>query len=181
MSNESNVCNGVGECIYEICKCNDNATSVSNNCERNATQVPFTSTGLHISEIVIIACACGVGALIFLTLVIVYGISCVYYRTNNKKQYTDLESELLEKWILQRGDLVFGEKIAAGAFGVVFRGTYNKSPVAIKAIPNSNIEEFENEVEILKNLRHPNLVVSFEVQLFLIIIVIHGCVHKRCE
>lgn len=60
------------------------------------------------------------------------------------------------------------EKIGEGGMGVVYRGRYVKNDlrVAVKLLPQDVADEiilarFEREVEILKTLRHPNIVHSF--------------------
>ena len=60
------------------------------------------------------------------------------------------------------------EKIGEGGMGVVYRGRYIKNDrrVAVKLIPEDVADEiilarFEREVELLKGLRHPNIVHSF--------------------
>lgn len=60
------------------------------------------------------------------------------------------------------------EKIGEGGMGVVYRGRYvkNNMRVAVKLLPEDVTDEtilkrFEREVELLKALRHPNIVHSF--------------------
>jgi len=60
------------------------------------------------------------------------------------------------------------EKIGEGGMGVVYRGRYvkNNRRVAVKLLPEDVADEiilkrFEREVELLKTLRHPNIVHSF--------------------
>jgi eukaryotic-like serine/threonine-protein kinase len=60
------------------------------------------------------------------------------------------------------------EKIGEGGMGVVYKARYvvNDRPVAVKLVPNDVTDEtvlarFEREVEILKTLRHPNIVLCF--------------------
>lgn len=60
------------------------------------------------------------------------------------------------------------EKIGEGGMGVVYRGRYVKNDlrVAVKLIPEEVADKtilarFEREVDLLKNLRHPNIVHSF--------------------
>ncbi|MFQ5730971.1 MAG: protein kinase [Planctomycetaceae bacterium] len=60
------------------------------------------------------------------------------------------------------------EKIGEGGMGVVYRARYVKNDrrVAVKLLPEDVADEtllarFEREVEILKTLRHPNIVHSF--------------------
>ena len=60
------------------------------------------------------------------------------------------------------------EKIGEGGMGVVYRGRYVKNDlrVAVKLIPEevgdkTILARFEREVDLLKSLRHPNIVHSF--------------------
>ncbi|KAL0482287.1 serine/threonine-protein kinase/receptor [Acrasis kona] len=69
-------------------------------------------------------------------------------------------------WMINLEDLVFVERITEGTYGVVFKGKYLESRVAIKLIKNSCSaldldDEFVKEVEILKSLRHRNIVQFF--------------------
>jgi serine/threonine protein kinase len=68
-----------------------------------------------------------------------------------------------KEWIISYDDLEFGKQIGRGAFGVVFRGEYGGSDVAIKQcalnIAADSIQEFKNEAVFMLNLkRHPNIV-----------------------
>ena len=53
-------------------------------------------------------------------------------------------------------------RLGAGAFGEVWRATYNGTPVAVKKLHNkldaANLEAFKAECELQLSLRHPNLV-----------------------
>ncbi|EGG13259.1 LISK family protein kinase [Cavenderia fasciculata] len=57
--------------------------------------------------------------------------------------------------------LVIGQQIGAGSYGMVYKGSYFKSEVAIKKI-TSHQREFKKylkrEVSVLKNIQHPNIV-----------------------
>jgi serine/threonine protein kinase len=58
-------------------------------------------------------------------------------------------------------DIKFGCKIGEGAFGDVFRGTLWGLEVAIKTmkgLKRSAIKDFKAEVQIMRRLRHPNIV-----------------------
>ncbi|XP_077248562.1 uncharacterized protein LOC143888126 isoform X2 [Tasmannia lanceolata] len=59
-------------------------------------------------------------------------------------------------------DLLLGEKIGQGSYGVVYRGIWNGSDVAIKVyLGNEYCEgvllDYKKEVGIMKRLRHPNV------------------------
>ena len=59
-------------------------------------------------------------------------------------------------------ELTIGEELGRGAYGVVFSGSYFGSPVAIKKlflnVPNSLVDDFHQEVSVMRRLRHPNVV-----------------------
>jgi eukaryotic-like serine/threonine-protein kinase len=69
----------------------------------------------------------------------------------------------------QLGPFVLGEKLGGGGMGVVYRARYTKTGqnVALKILPASMSDQprmvarFERELEILKKLRHPNIVPCF--------------------
>src|SRR5580704_218538 len=72
----------------------------------------------------------------------------------------------------QFGPFTLEEKLGAGAMGVVWRAIYTKTQqvVAIKIMmpglseENDNaVERFQREIEILKQLSHPNIVQLFGV------------------
>eukprot|EP00299_Pterocystis_sp_00344_P015223 c7592_g2_i2.p1 GENE.c7592_g2_i2~~c7592_g2_i2.p1 ORF type:complete len:379 (+),score=97.52 c7592_g2_i2:163-1137(+) len=59
-------------------------------------------------------------------------------------------------------ELVFGDRIGSGGFGVVYKGTYFGRPVAIKKLtaadlPEDAMNEFRHEVDIMSNMKHPNI------------------------
>ncbi|KAF2075905.1 hypothetical protein CYY_002796 [Polysphondylium violaceum] len=56
-----------------------------------------------------------------------------------------------------------GERIGKGNFGEVYKGYWRGSQVAIKKLPAHNVKEnvlkeFHREIELMKNLRHPNVI-----------------------
>ena len=59
----------------------------------------------------------------------------------------------------------FGKRIAAGAVGVIFKGIYEETPVAIKTFrefcSKEERDEFWREVAITSMLQHPNLVTCY--------------------
>eukprot|EP00887_Chlorella_sp_A99_P001926 scaffold18.g1926.t1 len=66
-------------------------------------------------------------------------------------------------WELDPNDIIFHEKIASGAFGDLFRGTYCGQDVAIKILRNvhddsQQFQEFLQEVAIMRKVRHKNVV-----------------------
>jgi serine/threonine protein kinase len=75
--------------------------------------------------------------------------------------------ENFEKWTIDLRKLNMGEAIAQGAFGKVYKGTYNGEDVAIKIMerPENDIsmaqlmeQQFQREVMMLATLKHPNIV-----------------------
>ncbi|XP_073001500.1 serine/threonine-protein kinase STY13-like isoform X1 [Typha latifolia] len=72
-----------------------------------------------------------------------------------------------EEWTLDLGKLNMGMPFAQGAFGKLYRGTYNGEDVAIKLLerPENDPEraqlmeqQFVQEVMMLATLKHPNIV-----------------------
>ncbi|ETL82998.1 TKL/DRK protein kinase [Phytophthora nicotianae CJ01A1] len=64
---------------------------------------------------------------------------------------------------IREEDLVIDSAIGRGVFGVVYKGSYFGTPVAIKklhvsGVPKNTLVEFEKECSIMKGLHHPNIV-----------------------
>ncbi|XP_047094911.1 dual specificity protein kinase shkB-like isoform X1 [Lolium rigidum] len=77
--------------------------------------------------------------------------------------------EILEKWTVDRSQLLIGHKFAAGAYSRLFHGIYKEEPVAVKFIrlPDDDEDEeltarlkkqFTVEVTILARLNHRNVI-----------------------
>ncbi|PIN02882.1 Dual-specificity kinase [Handroanthus impetiginosus] len=72
-----------------------------------------------------------------------------------------------DEWTIDLRKLNMGPAFAQGAFGKLYRGTYNGEDVAIKLLekPENDVErahlmeqQFQQEVMMLANLKHPNIV-----------------------
>lgn len=75
--------------------------------------------------------------------------------------------ENFEEWTIDLRKLNMGEAFAQGAFGKLYRGTYNGEDVAIKILerPENDTskaqlmeQQFQQEVMMLATLKHPNIV-----------------------
>ncbi|KAI4347249.1 hypothetical protein L6164_008077 [Bauhinia variegata] len=60
-------------------------------------------------------------------------------------------------------EITLGERIGLGSYGEVYRGEWRGTEVAVKKfldqdISGESLEEFKSEVQIMKRLRHPNVV-----------------------
>ena len=70
-------------------------------------------------------------------------------------------------------EVELGEQIGAGTYGVVFKGLWRGSAVAVKVIrPNvlvgmgdAEIENFKSEAYIMSRLRHPNVVLIMGISM----------------
>ncbi|EGD78569.1 TKL protein kinase [Salpingoeca rosetta] len=75
---------------------------------------------------------------------------------------------LKRAWEIEYDELRLVERVAAGAFGVVFKAEWDTVTVAVKVLQQgvmmfdeSTVLEFEKEVEFLQRTRHPNVVRFF--------------------
>ncbi|KAL4448958.1 hypothetical protein ABPG77_007675 [Micractinium sp. CCAP 211/92] len=71
--------------------------------------------------------------------------------------------EGLEEWEIQPDEIVLGPRIGIGSFGEVFRGIWRQTDVAVKRLLDQEVssqmlEEFRQEISIMKRLRHPHIV-----------------------
>ncbi|XP_020215642.1 probable serine/threonine-protein kinase SIS8 [Cajanus cajan] len=60
-------------------------------------------------------------------------------------------------------EIAMGERIGLGSYGEVYRGDWHGTEVAVKKflyqdISGESLEEFKSEVQIMRRLRHPNVV-----------------------
>lgn len=74
-----------------------------------------------------------------------------------------LDDKQTDDWELDKEQLHFISKIAAGSFGDLYRGSYCGQDVAIKILRDANedstqLEEFLQEVSIMRKVRHKNIV-----------------------
>ncbi|KAK8457402.1 hypothetical protein SEVIR_3G180400v4 [Setaria viridis] len=78
-------------------------------------------------------------------------------------------SEILERWTVDRSELLIGHRFASGAYSRLFHGIYKEQPVAVKFIrqPDDGEDEelsarlekqFTAEVTILARLQHRNVI-----------------------
>ncbi|CAM9245279.1 unnamed protein product, partial [Phaeothamnion confervicola] len=71
------------------------------------------------------------------------------------------EQQLLESVQLEAERLEIGEVVGAGSFAEVRRGSYRGTPVAIKTlkqVDEQSLQRFKAEILLMKDLRHPNIV-----------------------
>ncbi|KAJ3589879.1 hypothetical protein NHX12_010720 [Muraenolepis orangiensis] len=74
----------------------------------------------------------------------------------------DLSRAVVDEWELPKEEFTLQEQLGTGCFAHVFRGNWkNRVSVAVKIIKNDSEmdhAEFQREVQILKDLRHPHLI-----------------------
>ena len=71
--------------------------------------------------------------------------------------------DVLKRCLIDMQQLSLDKKLGAGAFGEVWRGSLNGTPVAVKKLHRNKLDEanlkaFKAECELQLSLRHPNLV-----------------------
>ncbi|KAL6078325.1 Tyrosine-protein kinase Fer isoform b [Balamuthia mandrillaris] len=89
-------------------------------------------------------------------------------KQSNRARYGGGEASGLGfNWNIQFSELTFGEEIGRGGFGVVMKGKWRGTPVAIKQIlakHNDELEQMRSEMEIMQNLRpHGNVLLLLGV------------------
>ncbi|GMI38939.1 hypothetical protein TeGR_g11084, partial [Tetraparma gracilis] len=76
---------------------------------------------------------------------------------------TDDVKARLDDWGVLPTAVQFDERLGAGAFGVVYKGTYRKREIAIKTMSRENVnaqnlQRFTSEIFLLARLHHPNII-----------------------
>ena len=65
-------------------------------------------------------------------------------------------------WSISINDLIFGRKIGTGSFGKVYKAKWHGTNVAVKKthdVPtHATVKEFAAEIRLMRDLRHPNIV-----------------------
>ncbi|XP_054786507.1 serine/threonine-protein kinase STY46-like [Prosopis cineraria] len=80
-----------------------------------------------------------------------------------EEAYLVIPNDGSDVWEIEPKHLKYGNKIASGSFGELFRGTYCSQDVAIKVLKAENLssdwkKEFAQEVYIMRKVRHKNVV-----------------------
>lgn len=78
---------------------------------------------------------------------------------------TSQKQFLEEKWEIDAEEINWRERIGQGSFATVYKGTWH-GPVALKVlnvkVPTpAQLRDFKNEVVVLKNTRHPNILLFY--------------------
>ncbi|KAG8076154.1 hypothetical protein GUJ93_ZPchr0006g44734 [Zizania palustris] len=76
---------------------------------------------------------------------------------------SDIALEGVAEFEIQWEEITLGERVGLGSFGEVYRGDWHGTEVAVKKfvqqdISSDYLEEFRSEIQIMKRLRHPNVV-----------------------
>lgn len=84
----------------------------------------------------------------------------------DKPDTNDLSYKTKDHWEIERTSLSFGKKLGSGQFGQVFEGLWNgTTPVAIKTLKEGSMDpkDFLAEAQVMKELRHSNLIKLYAV------------------
>lgn len=114
--------------------------------------MPYNS-GLDMDDVYIFLG--GLGVLVLIVVAFIF----VLRRTNTKTNGYQLIREGRE---IKMSEVEIGPRIGKGNFGEVFKGLWRGVPIAVKKIPAHNIseqfwKEFHKELNLMKSLRHPNV------------------------
>ncbi|AGF85754.1 tyrosine kinase family protein [Moumouvirus goulette] len=144
--NDGTICSNNGTCTNNFCLCDENRTG--KYCE---SVISTSSDNILIIVLAIIIPISLIIVIIFATIVI---ISIIISRFI-KKVEDDCEIDYSELEII--------EQIGSGGNGIVHKANWKGTEVAVKLMITQNItkdaeKSFKEEVKIMKNLRHPNVV-----------------------
>ncbi|KAL6073276.1 fibroblast growth factor receptor 3-like [Balamuthia mandrillaris] len=82
--------------------------------------------------------------------------------TKRRKSTKKNNDKGMQNWFINRKELEFIEEIGQGAFGVVWKGAWRQTEVAIKKLhtmDDEQLDSFQHEAQLMRNLRpHPNVV-----------------------
>lgn len=84
----------------------------------------------------------------------------------DKPDTNDLSYKTKDKWEIERSSLTFMNKLGSGQFGQVYQGLWNGSrAVAIKTLKEGSMDpkDFLAEAQVMKELRHKNLIKLYAV------------------
>ncbi|GLU12921.1 hypothetical protein SLE2022_295760 [Rubroshorea leprosula] len=98
----------------------------------------------------------------------IFGVSSEGERTSdksagNESAKSDVTLDDVADCEILWEEITLGERIGLGSYGEVYRGDWHGTEVAVKRFLDQDIygealEEFKSEVQIMKQLRHPNVV-----------------------
>ncbi|KAH3767007.1 serine/threonine protein kinase [Pelomyxa schiedti] len=104
----------------------------------------------------------GVSITSFCTLVILASIMVWLRYFRHSRRIHELSDTALNIWKVDPKELTLSKQIGVGSFGTVYKGEWRGTDVAVKQIQTQTVrhklDEFEREVEILRLLRHPQVV-----------------------
>ncbi|CAK9866651.1 unnamed protein product, partial [Sphagnum jensenii] len=151
-------CTSSKQSNVQKCYCNQICLLLSDNSRRNIRQVIIISTTICV---------------VILSLVIAIG-GWIFWKNKQKNRYELIQiQEKFAEFEVQPTIFAYNElkvatrdfhpdtKLGEGAFGVVYKGTFRGSQVAVKQLfkkNQHNIDEFINEVITISGVKHPNLV-----------------------
>uniref|UniRef100_A0A7N0UGI1 non-specific serine/threonine protein kinase n=1 Tax=Kalanchoe fedtschenkoi TaxID=63787 RepID=A0A7N0UGI1_KALFE len=77
--------------------------------------------------------------------------------------FVDIPNDGVDVWEINSKQLKVGDKVAAGSFGDLYKGTYCSQEVAVKVLKPEHVNadmlrEFSQEVFIMRKIRHKNVV-----------------------
>ncbi|GAB2253143.1 hypothetical protein Droror1_Dr00005990 [Drosera rotundifolia] len=83
--------------------------------------------------------------------------------TGHIKNYVEIPNDGTDVWEIDLKQLKFGNQVASGAYGDLYKGTYCSQEVAIKVLKpeciNTDLQkEFAQEVYIMRKVRHKHVV-----------------------
>ena len=138
-------------------ECDDNNILSGDGCSSLCSAEPPSSSLSTGAIIGIVA-----GSVFFLCVLILVLFSvgfCILSKIKKEKVVFDFD--LLGDTIPILTDIEIGKAIGSGAFGDVYQAKWNNIDVALKSTRAEDLTEFQNEIQLMLEMRHPNILQFF--------------------
>ncbi|BCS82572.1 putative serine/threonine-protein kinase receptor [Cotonvirus japonicus] len=144
--NDGSICSNSGSCTDGVCICQKDR--IGDYCESVVSESSDNSLTIILAVVI---------PVLFLIVIFVVAILIIIIIILRFTKKTD------DNWEIDYSELDVTEQIGAGGNGTVHKAIWKGTEVAVKIMINQNSTKeidnsFKDEVRIMKNLRHPNVV-----------------------
>jgi hypothetical protein len=154
---DCNVCRQ-DQCEHGVCYIDHQQGSPHTVCH---CYLGFSGSRCHLPTYYIVALA------VVITLIVIglgmWKVTRIIMRKRrHERELTRQVRELTNVWQIRSEELIFEDRVGAGAFGQVYRAEYRETTVAVKILrapdDRQSLSEFEREIQFMQTVRHPHIV-----------------------